>query len=46
MNTKNIRPAEIHHQLVEVYGGVMNEGNMRKWCCFFNGGRTDVHNEA
>jgi hypothetical protein len=38
--------AEIHHQLVEVYGkGVMNQENVHKWC-FFNGGRRDVHNEA
>jgi hypothetical protein len=44
---KNIRPAEINHQLVEMYGeGVMNEGNMHKWCCLFNKGRTDLHNEA
>jgi hypothetical protein len=36
-NAKNIRPAEIHRQLVEVYGeGVMNEGNVRKWCRLFN----------
>jgi hypothetical protein len=39
--------AEIHRHLVKVYGeGVMNEGNVRKWCRLFNGGRTDVHNEA
>jgi hypothetical protein len=26
--------------------GVINEGNVRKLCRLFNGGRTDVHNEA
>jgi hypothetical protein len=32
LNARNIRPAEIHRQIVEVYGkGVMNEGNVRKW---------------
>jgi hypothetical protein len=47
LNVKNIYPAEIHCQLVKVYGeGVMNEENMRKWCHLFNGGRTDVHIEA
>jgi hypothetical protein len=47
LNVKNICPTEIHHQLVEFYGeGVMKEGNVRKWCHFFNGGRTDVHNES
>jgi hypothetical protein len=24
---------------------IMNEGNVRKWCRFFNGDVTDVHNE-
>jgi hypothetical protein len=46
LNAKNICPAKIHRQLVEVCGdGVMNEGNVRKWCHLFNG-ETDVHNEA
>jgi hypothetical protein len=26
--------------------GVMNVGNMRKWCCLFNGGRAKVYNEV
>jgi hypothetical protein len=47
LSAKNICPAEIRHQLVEVYGeSVMNESNVCKWCHLFNGGRTDVHNEA
>jgi hypothetical protein len=47
LNAKNICPAKIHHQFVEVYGeGVMNEGIVCKWCCLLHGGRTDVHNEA
>jgi hypothetical protein len=37
LNTKHIHLAEIHHQLVEVYEeGVVNEGNMHKWCHLFN----------
>jgi hypothetical protein len=44
---RNICPAQIHHQLVEVYGeGVMNEGNVHKWYRLFNGRRTDVHDEV
>jgi hypothetical protein len=40
-------PAEIHRQFVEVYEeGVMNEGNICKWCRVFNGSRTDVHSGA
>jgi hypothetical protein len=47
LNMKSIHPAEIHHQLNKVYGeGVMNEGNVCKWCCSFNEGRTDVLNEV
>jgi hypothetical protein len=47
LNTKNIRSAKIHHQFVKVYGeGVMNKRNVRKWCHLFNGGRSDVQNEA
>jgi hypothetical protein len=47
LNIKKIHPAELHCHLVKVYGeGVMNEGNMHKWCNLFNGARTDVHNEA
>jgi transposase len=46
LNAKNVRPAEIHRQIVEVYGeGVMNEGNVRKWCRLFIEGRTNVHDE-
>jgi hypothetical protein len=43
---KNIHPAKIHHQLVDMYGeGVMNKENVPKWC-WFNGRREDVHNAA
>ena len=38
--------AEIHHQLVSVYGkDVMNSQNMAKWYCEFEVGRSDVHDE-
>jgi hypothetical protein len=47
LNAKIIRPAKIHRQLIKVCGeGVMNEGNVCKCCCLFNGGRTDVQSEA
>lgn len=46
LNAKRVRPAEIHRQLVEVYGeGVMNDGNVRKWCRLFNEGRTNIHDD-
>ena len=38
-------PAEIHKQIVAVYGNVMNRQNATKWCREFSEGRTDVHDE-
>jgi hypothetical protein len=40
-----IRPAEIHKQIVAVYGNVMNKQNVKKWCRELCEGRTDVHDE-
>jgi len=45
LNAKVERPAEIHKQIVAVYGNVMNRQNMMKWCREFFEGRTDVHEE-
>jgi transposase len=44
-NAKGERPAEIHKQIVAVYGDVMNWQNVTKWCREFSEGRTDVHDE-
>ncbi|GBM61290.1 hypothetical protein AVEN_253038-1 [Araneus ventricosus] len=47
LNTKNVKPAEIHSQLVEIYGeNIMTDGMVRKWVRQFNDGRTIVHDEA
>ena len=46
LNAKGGSPAEIHKQIVAVYGNVMNRQNVRKWCREFSGGRTDVHDEV
>jgi len=40
------RPAEIHKQIVAVYGNVLNRQNVKKWCREFSEGRTDVHDEV
>jgi hypothetical protein len=37
-------PAEIHKQIVAVYGNVIRQ-NVKKWCREFCEGRTDVHDE-
>ena len=36
LNTKGERPAEIHKQIVAVYGNVMNRQNLTKWCREFS----------
>ncbi|GBM20967.1 hypothetical protein AVEN_253751-1 [Araneus ventricosus] len=47
LNTKKVKSAEIHRQLVEIYGeNVMTDGMVRKWVRQFNDGRTNVHDEA
>ncbi|GBL99922.1 hypothetical protein AVEN_19420-1 [Araneus ventricosus] len=47
LNAKKIKPAEIHRQLVEIYGeDVMTDGMVRKWVRQFNDGRTNVLDEA
>jgi len=45
LNTKVEPPAEIHKQIVAVYGNVMNRQNVTKCCREFSEGRTNVHNE-
>jgi len=45
LDTKGERPAEIHKQIVAVYGNVMNRQNVMKRCREFSEGRTDVHDE-
>jgi hypothetical protein len=42
LNTKGEAPAEGNHQIVSVYGDVMNRQNVAHWCREFNAGRTDV----
>ncbi|GBM86355.1 hypothetical protein AVEN_64235-1 [Araneus ventricosus] len=47
LNTKNVKPAEIHRQLVEIYGeNVMTDGMVRKWVRQYNDGHTNVHDEV
>ncbi|GBM39656.1 hypothetical protein AVEN_104879-1 [Araneus ventricosus] len=47
LNAKNVKPAEIHRQLVEIYSeDVITDGMVRKWVRQFNDGRTSVHEEA
>jgi hypothetical protein len=45
LNAKGERPAEIHKQIVAVYGNVMNRQNVTKWCRELCEGRTEVHDE-
>jgi hypothetical protein len=45
LKTKYKLPAEIHKQILAVYGNVTNRQNVMKWCCEFSEGETDVHDE-
>ena len=45
LKAKGERPAEIHKQIVAVYGYVTNRQNVTKWCCELSEGRKDVHDE-
>ena len=45
LKAKGERTAEIHKQIVSVYGKVMSWENVTKWCREFSEGRTDVHDE-
>jgi hypothetical protein len=38
LKAKGERPAEIHKQIVAVYGNVMNRRNVTKWCREFSEG--------
>ncbi|GBN30733.1 hypothetical protein AVEN_233293-1 [Araneus ventricosus] len=47
LNTNNVKQAEIHRQLLEIYGeNVMTDGLVRKWVRQFNDGRTNSNDEA
>jgi len=45
-NAKGEHPAEIHKQIVAVYGKVMNQQKVTKWCHEFSKGRTDDNDEV
>ena len=46
LNSRNVLPSDIHHQICQVYGdNAMSDGMVRKWFRMFNG-RENVHDEA
>lgn len=45
LNASKLRTIEIFIQITEVYGNVMNEASVRKWCIMFNSGRTNMHDD-
>ena len=47
LNSRNVLPSEIHHQICQVYGdNVMSDSMVRKWVRMFNVRRENVHDEA
>jgi hypothetical protein len=46
-NARNVKPADIHRQICEVYGeNATSDGMVRKWVRQFNEGHENVHDEA
>jgi len=45
LNAKGERLAEIHKQIVAIYGNIMNPQNVTKWCREFSERRTDVNDK-
>ena len=46
LNARNVKPADIHCQICEVYGeNVMSDAMVRKWVRKFNEGCDNVHDE-
>jgi hypothetical protein len=47
LNAKNMKPAEIRHQLCDVYGEhVMSSSMVQRWVRLFNEGRENVHDTS
>ena len=47
LNSRNVLPSEIHHQICQMYGdNAMSDGMVRKWVRMFNEGRENVHDET
>ena len=46
LKAKDERPAEIHKQIVAVYGKVMNRQNVTNWCRVFVGKKFDDDDEV
>jgi transposase len=46
LNVRNVKLADIHRQICEVYGeNAMSDGMVRKWVRKFNEGCDNVHDE-
>ena len=46
LNARNVKPADIHRQICEVFGeNAMSDGMVRKWVRKFKEGRDNVHEE-
>ena len=47
LNARNVKPADIHRQIGEVYSeNAMSDAMARKWVSNFNEGRDNVHEET
>jgi hypothetical protein len=47
LNARNMKPADIHCQLYEVYGEhAMSDSMVQRWVRNFNEGRKNMHDDA
>jgi hypothetical protein len=47
LNARNMKLADIHHQLCEVYGEhAMSDSVVRRWVTHFNEGHENVHDDS
>jgi transposase len=46
LNARNMKPADIHRKICEVYGEhAMSESMVKRWVRHFNDGRENVHDD-
>jgi hypothetical protein len=47
LNARNIKPADIHRQLCDLYGEhAMSDSMVRRWVRHFNEGRENIHDDS
>lgn len=45
LDAKGLRPVDIFREILEIYGNVINQRNVTKWCKLFYEGREELHDQ-